>query len=118
MFVKVKVNPTLAPGDVVSFDPTSQLWTTASDLSVLVGILRTAPAQAEGDDFSTAEVVFSGVVYAKAARDIPADGGMMSIEAGGVCVGSVSDACGAVAPSPYNATAPRLAGGLVMVHLR
>jgi len=118
MFVKVKTNSSLNIGDVVSFDASSQLWTAAIDLSELVGILRTAPAQAEGEMFSTAEVVFSGLAYAKASRDIPADGGMMSIESGGVYVGTVSDACGAVAPSPYNATAPRVAGELVMVHLR
>lgn len=118
MFVKVKVNSSLNIGDVVSFDSASQSWVAASDLSVLVGILRTAPAQAEGDDFWTAEVVFSGVVYAKASRDIPADGGMMSVESGGVYVGTVSESCGAVAPVPYNVTAPRLAGHLVMVHLR
>ena len=118
MFVKVRVNSSLKIGDVVSFDTTSQLWTTASDLSALVGILRTAPAQAEGDDFFTAEIVFSGLAYAKASRDIPAEGGMMAVESGGVYAGAVSSACGVVAPSPYNATAPRLAGELVMVHLR
>ena len=92
MFVKVKINPSLSAGDVVSFDTATQLWTSASNLSVLVGILRTAPIQAEGDDFSTAEVVFSGIIYARASRDIPAEGGMMTVEAGGIYVGTVSDA--------------------------
>jgi hypothetical protein len=118
MFVKVRVDASLSTGDVVSFDSASQSWTPAVDLSALVGILRTAPAQVEGEDFSTAEVVFSGLAYARASRDIPAEGGMMSIESGGVYVAPVSDACGAVAPAPYNATAPRPAGDLVMVHLR
>lgn len=118
MFSTVKVNSSLNIGDVVSFDTTSQLWTAASDLSMLIGILRSAPSKVEGDDFFTSEIVFSGLAYAKASRDIPAEGGMMTVESGGVYVGTVSDACGAVAPAPYNATAPRLAGDLVMVHLR
>lgn len=118
MFVKVKVKPALGAGDLVSFDTAAQIWTSANSLSVLVGILRTAPAQAEGDSFSTAEVVFSGITYAKSSRNIPAEGGMMSVEEGGVYVGTASDSCGVVAPVPYNATEPRLAGELVMVHLR
>lgn len=118
MFVKVKVDYSLNIGDVVLFDSASQSWTIADDISVLVGILRTAPHQAEGDDFSTAEVVFSGVVYAKASRNISAEGGMLVVESGGVYAGTVSDACGLVAPQPYNISTARLAGDLVMVHLR
>lgn len=118
MFSTVKVNSSLNIGDVVSFDSTSQLWAPASGLSVLVGILRSAPMQGEDEDFSTAEVVFSGLAYAKASRDIPADGGMMSVESGGVYVAPVSESCGVIAPVVYNVTAPRLAGELVMVHLR
>lgn len=118
MFVRVKVDSSLSVGDAVSFDATAQSWALAVDLSALVGVLRTKPIQAEDDDYSTAEVVFSGLAYARATRDIPAEGGMMSIEAGGVYVGAASDACGVIAPAPYNAAAPRLAGELVMVHLR
>jgi len=118
MFTRLKVNESLQVGAVVSFDATSQDWVDATDISALVGIVKTAPSQAEGDDFFTAEITFSGLAYAKASRNIPAEGGMMAVESGGVYVGAVSDACGAVAPAPYSATAPRLAGELVMVHLR
>ena len=118
MYTRLKVSENLQVGTVVSFNTTSQGWVDATDISALVGIVKTAPSQAEGDDFWTAEIVFSGLAYAKASRDIPAEGGMMAVESGGVYAGAVSSDCGVVAPSPYNATAPRLAGELVMVHLR
>ena len=118
MFTRLKVNESLQVGTAVSFDTTSQSWILATDISALVGIVTTAPSQAEGDDFFTSEIIFSGLAYAKASRDIPAEGGMMAVEAGGVYVGNVSDACGVVAPIPFDVTTPRLAGELVMVHLR
>ena len=118
MYTRLKVSESLQVGAVVSFNTTSQGWVDAADISALVGIVKTAPSQVEGDDFWTAEIIFSGLAYAKASRDIPAEGGMMAIESGGVYAGAVSAACGVVAPIPFDVTTPRLAGDLVMVHLR
>ena len=118
MFTRLKVSESLQVGAVVSFDATSQSWTNAADISALVGIVGGAPTQSEGDDFWTAEIIFSGLAYARCTRDIPAEGGMLAVENGGVYVGAVADACGVIAPAPYHDTAPRIAGDFVMVHLR
>jgi len=118
MYTRLKVSESLEAGAVVSFDASSQSWIDATDISALVGIVKTVPSQAEGDDFYTSEIVFSGLAYAKASRGIPAEGGMMAVESGGVYAGAVAAACGVIAPQPYNGATPRLAGELVLVHLR
>ena len=76
--------------------------------------------QYEGDDFHTAEVVFSGTVQAKASRDVSAEGGLMAVESGGVYVSAVSDLTLWLLlrhRSILNSSV-RTAGSLVLVHLR
>lgn len=118
MYVRLKINSSLQIGDVVSFDSTSQSWTLAQNLSKLVGVINSQPTQYEGDDFHTAEIVFSGTVQAKASRDVAVEGGLMAVENGGVYVSATDSHCGSIAPQLYSDSSVRAAGSLVMVHLR
>lgn len=119
MYTRLKLDQNISVGTVVTYNPASEKWEQATNQNNLVGIVNTAPAQAEGDDFFTAEVHFSGVVYAIASRDIPNEGGMMFVEAGGIYVDTeATQSCGVVAPAPYTITNLRVAGTYVMVHLK
>ena len=118
MYVRLKIGSSFQVGNVVSFDSSSQSWALAQDLSKLVGVINSQPIQYDADDFHTAEIVFSGTVEAKASRDVSNEGGLMAIENGGVYVSATDPHCGAIAPQPYNASTPRVAGSLVLVHLR
>jgi len=118
MYVRLKIGSSFQIGDVVSFDSSSQSWVSAQDLSKLVGVINSQPTQYEGDDFHTAELVFSGIVQAKASRDVAVEGGLMAVESGGVYVSATDPHCGAIAPQIYSDSSVRPAGSLVMVHLR
>ena len=119
MYTRLKLDQNISVGTVVTYNSTSEKWEQATNQNTLVGVVNTEPMQAEEDDFFTAEVHFTGVVYAIASRDIPNEGGMMFVEAGGVYVDTeATQACGIIAPIPYNITDIRGTGALVLVHLK
>lgn len=119
MFTRLKIDQNISVGTVVYFNTTNSSWMQAEDLSTLIGIVKTTPTQAEGDDFYTAEIQFAGHAYALASRDIPSEGGMLTVENGGVYATTPQNqSCGIIAPLPYNDTSSRATGSLVLVELR
>lgn len=111
MFVQVIVNPALVVGNVVSYSSTTSKWEAASNSAGLIGVIMTTP-----DSEGLASVQFAGISYALASRDIPDEGGNLAVENGQVFVSSDMGA-GVVSPKDKNATT-RLAGELVMIHVR
>jgi hypothetical protein len=111
MFVQVKCDPSLTVGSVVSYSSTDSRWNSASSSSAFIGVLSSAP-----DSEGWANVQFAGISYALASRDIPDEGGFCEIENGRVYAVS-SGGVGVVAPKDKN-SATRVAGDLVMIHVR
>lgn len=127
MFSVVKVEPTLKAGDVVAFDPTTQTFNLSSSLATPLGVLSEDAQEAtvfnvetqepEGQGYYVAPVSFAGIALAKASRDIPSEGGELMVENGMVYVDNDANGAGIVCPLPHDQE-PRLAGQLVMVHVR
>lgn len=127
MFSVVKVEPTLKAGDVVAFDPTTQTFNLSSSLATPLGVLSEDAQEAmvfnvetqeyEGLGYYVAPVSFAGIGFAKASRDIPDEGGELMVENGMVYVDNEANGAGIICPLPYDQET-RLAGSLVMIHIR
>lgn len=127
MFSVVKVEPTLKAGDVVAFDPATQTFNLSSSLATPLGVLSEDAQEANifdletqtyvGQGYHIAPVSFAGIAFAKASRDIPDEGGELMVENGMVYVDNEANGAGIICPLPYDQE-KRLAGSLVMVHIR
>lgn len=67
--------------------------------------------------YQVAPVSFAGIAWALASRDIPDEGGELMVEDGKVYVDNNADGAGIICPLPHDQET-RLAGSLVMVHIR
>jgi hypothetical protein len=116
MWVKVKIAEGLAIGSVLSYSEISSSWVLAQNLNTPVGVLEQIT-----QDVITSEtfgvVRFAGTAYALADRDIPDQGGEMTVINGKVYVDNAADHCGIIAPLPHGQPS-RVAGDLVMVYIR
>lgn len=117
MFSVVKVSPSLSAGSVVAFDPTLSMFALSSSLSTPLGVLREDARLDEESGDWIAAVSFAGVAWALASRDIPNEGGELMVENGAVYVDNNADGAGIICPLPHDQET-RLAGSLVMVHIR
>lgn len=127
MFSTVKVQPNLTAGSVVSFDPALGVFNLAQSLATPLGVLQEDAQEAMIFNMETGEldpqghhvapVSFAGVAFALASRDIPDEGGELMVEDGKVYVDNTADGAGIICPLPHDQEA-RLAGSLVMVHVR
>jgi len=127
MFSVVKVQPNLTAGSVVSFDPALGVFTPAQTLATPLGVLQEDAQEAMNFNLETGEldpqgyqvapVSFAGVAFAVASRDIPDEGGELMVENGAVYVDNDADGAGIICPLPHDQET-RLAGSLVMVHVR
>lgn len=89
-YIVVKVLETSHKGDVLSFDDNLLKWTSAQNNSRMIGILLEEPLQDETDlDTYWGKIVFSGITYAKASRQIPDCGGFLDIENGKVFTSAI-----------------------------
>lgn len=112
MYVIVRTE-NLDVGTIVSYDSASGLWTSSENGSGLIGAITQIEEDAEG---CWGHVTFCGVTFAIADQDIPDQGGELMVSGGKVYSGASAD-CGIISPLPRGQD-PRLAGELVMVHLR
>jgi hypothetical protein len=127
MFSVVKVEQNLKAGDVVSFDQEKNTFNLSNSLATPLGVLSEDPQKAhifnletqqiEEQDYYVAPVSFAGIAFAKASRDIPDEGGELMVENGMVYVDNEANGAGIICPLPYDQE-KRLAGSLVMVHIR
>jgi|GEM_PF-3367959 len=127
MFSVVKVEQNLKAGDVVAFDPSTQTFNLSSSLATPLGVLSEDAQEAQEFDVETqsyiglgyyvAPVSFAGIGLAKASRDIPVEGGELMVENGMVYVDNDANGAGIICPLPHDQE-PKLAGELVMVHIR
>ena len=84
-YIIVKVLETSSKGDVLSFNDSLLKWTSAQNNSKMIGVLLEEPSQDETDlDIYWGKIVFNGIAYAKASRQIPDSGGFLDIENGKV----------------------------------
>ena len=117
MYSVVKTNQNVKIGDVVSFNPTSQSFEIASTHSTLIGVANSDADTIEGQEGFYASVVFAGVCFAKASREIAREGGLLEVENGKVYIDNTQSGCGIISPTPYN-QATKQADDLVLIHLR
>lgn len=127
MFSVVKVQPHLTTGSVVSFDPALGVFNLAESLATPLGVLQEDAQEAmifnletgemDSQGYHVAPVSFAGVAFARCSRDIPNEGGELMVEDGAVYVDNNADGAGIICPLPHDQE-PRLAGSLVMVHVR
>ena len=117
MFVKLKLNENLAIGTVVSYNSENDYWSTASNDSGMIGVVGREAVQNTETLQWTAAIYFSGTVYAIADRSIPDQGGNLCVSNGRVFVDNSMPGCGIVAPK-IEGQDSRIAGELIMVHLR
>lgn len=127
MFSTVKVPSNLTAGSVVSFDPATGVFNLAETLATPLGVLQEDAQEAMTFNLETQEQVslgyhvapvsFAGIAWAIASRDIPDEGGELMVEAGKVYVDNSADGAGIISPLPHDQET-RLAGTLVMVHIR
>ena len=119
MFIKCSVEQSLSVGDLVQYDTAQDKWLALTSSAAMPwGVVVSTPTadETEGSSLYLARVQFAGSCLAKASRDVPTQGGCLSVEVGGVYVDADGD-CGLVAPASYS-QAPRLATNLVLVHIR
>ena len=117
MFSVVKLSGALSKGEAVAFDAGLGVFAPSSSLATPLGVLQ---EDARLDDASgqwVARVAFAGVAWALASRDIPDEGGELMVEDGKVYVDNSADGAGIICPLPHDQET-RLAGSLVMVHIR
>jgi hypothetical protein len=127
MFSVVKVQPHLVRGDVVAFDPSQGVFAPSSSLATPLGVLSEDAQEAQSFNVETqayeplgyhvAPVSFAGVAFARCSRDVPDEGGELMVENGKVYVDNNADGAGIICPLPHDQSS-RLAGDLVMVHIR
>lgn len=116
MFVKIQLSSNLPIGTVLEFDAANNVWNTALNNSNLFGILETT--EQDEDSLWWGQVRFGNTTRALADRDIPDEGGFLSVVNGRVFVDNTTDnKCGVIAPLARG-QATRTAGNLVMVYLR
>lgn len=116
MFVQVRVNQNVNIGDVVSYNSESSQFEQTTNSSQIVGVVSESAFLSE-DNFYYANVIFAGICFAKASRDIADEGGKIGVESGGIYVDNNSDNLGIVSPLPKGG-ATRVQNDLVMVFLR
>ena len=115
MFVKVKLSSNLTVGTVVSYDETNAVWTAATNINELFGILETTE---QDEDLNWwGRVRFGNASRALADRAIPDQGGFLNVQNGKVFVDNSTHAQGVVAPLERGGTT-RTADDLVLVYLR
>ena len=127
MFSVVKVQAGLVRGDVVAFDPSQGVFAPSSSLATPLGVLSEDAREAADFNMETqtpvplgyhvAPVSFAGVAFARCSRDVPDEGGELMVEDGKVYVDNNADGAGIICPLPHDQSS-RLAGDLVMVHIR
>ena len=85
--VLVRVSENSSEGSVLCFDETNSTWIEAIDDSKAFGVLIESPFQDEvNSEIFWGKIVFNGITYAKASRDIPDCGGFLQVESGKVFV--------------------------------
>lgn len=127
MFSVVKVQAGLVRGDVVAFDAEQGVFAPSSSLATPLGVLNEDAREAADFNMETqtpvplgyhvAPVSFAGVAFARCSRDVPDEGGELMVENGKVYVDNNADGAGIICPLPHDQSS-RLAGDLVMVHIR
>ena len=120
MWIKVYCSENISEGDVLSYNESTSLWEKTSSMTTPIGVakedavLRTDPNNVQK---WSCKMYTSGECYAKCSRDIPDQGGEVSVEQGGVYVDNSTDSCGIILPN-YIDEPQRLQNSLVMIHLR
>lgn len=117
MYSVVKTSDNIRIGDVVSFNQTSQQFEIALNHSTIIGVANSDAETIEGETGYYASIVFAGVAFAKASREIQREGGNLQVENGKVYIDNAHDGCGIISPTPYNQTTKQ-ADDLVLVHIR
>jgi|11_taG_2_1085331.scaffolds.fasta_scaffold43119_2 hypothetical protein len=84
-YIAVRVLEASRKGDILSFDDNLLKWTIAQNNSKMIGVLLEDPLQDETDpNIYWGKIVFNGIAYVKASRQIPDCGGFLDIEDGKV----------------------------------
>lgn len=117
MYSVVKTAPNLTAGTVVAFNAAEGVFIPTSSLATPLGVLQTDAYQDNQNGAWIAPVSFAGIAWALASRDIPDEGGELMVENGAVYVDNNADGAGIICPLPHDQST-RLAGSLVMVHVR
>ena len=113
----VKCNSSILRGDVLTFNTQTQLWEKASSLSTPLGVATADAVLREGQNYYFTPLALQGACLAKAARDIPNEGGELNVENGAVYVDNDANGCGII--SPNNIDYPdRVSGDLITVVIR
>lgn len=115
MFSIVKVSQGLQAGSVVSWSGSE--FALAQSLATPLGVLQDDARLDDKTGSWVAPVSFAGIAWALASRDIPNEGGELMVENGAVYVDNNADGAGIICPLPHDQET-RLAGSLVMVHIR
>lgn len=116
MFVKVKLSANHPIGSAVAYSDSDSAWSLATGIASPLGIVEDVTQDSETQEY-WGRVRFAGDAMALADRAIPDQGGEMTVSNGRVYVDNTADHCGIVAPLPRG-QASRVAGDLVMVHVR
>ena len=119
MFLKVYCLSSVTQGDVLHYNPTSQLWEKATgiDHPLCVANEDAILRNVETNDYAV-KAIFAGPVLAKASRSIPVQGGELQVENGAVFVDNNADGNGIICPQFIDNTDPRNTGDLVQVFIR
>jgi len=121
--IKVNCDSQIKRGDVISYDSDQNLYIKANSFSKPIGVALDDAITEESLDEVPVVSYFTrmkmqGQVYATCSRDIPFEGGYMSIENGSVFVDNTNlHSCGVVWPNTRNSV-QRVAGELVTITLR
>ena len=115
MFCTVRTTSGLQAGDVVSWSGSE--FALSSSLATPLGVLVESSTLDADDNFNYAPVTFAGVAWGRCSRDIPQEGGELQVENGRVYVDNSANGAGIIAPLPKGQAA-RVAGDLVMIHIR
>ena len=117
MFCIVKLSESLEVGTVVQYDTSISKWTTAISHQDTIGVVNQPAQQDEENQEWWAQVVFAGVAYALADRDIPDQGGKLNVSNGKVFVDNVSGGNGIIGPIARGQSS-RSTNNLVLVDIR
>lgn len=116
MFVIVKLTGNHPVGSAVVYSSADSAWALSSSIATPLGIIESVEQDEDTLEY-WGRVRFSGSTLALADRAIPDEGGEMTVLNGRVYVDNTADHCGIIAPLPRG-QASRVAGDLVMVHIR
>ena len=118
MFVKLKLNDNLSIGTVVCHDEENDCWIASTNGQGLIGIVGSLPVQDETTLEWSASIYFAGTIMAIADRDIPNNGGKLSVLNGKVYVdNNTVNISGIISPNARGQE-QRTTNDLVLVHIR